>query len=46
MYNKRLDRCLANLKWKALYIMASVSHGSVAYSDHVPIKLQLQFHRY
>ncbi|KAF5464386.1 hypothetical protein F2P56_014464 [Juglans regia] len=43
--SERLDRCLANLKWKALFKMASVSHGSVAYSDHVPIKLQLQVNR-
>ncbi|KAG2667144.1 hypothetical protein I3760_15G097700 [Carya illinoinensis] len=40
--SERLDRGLANLTWKNLYPMANVNHGSVAYSDHVPIKLQLQ----
>ncbi|KAG6666594.1 hypothetical protein CIPAW_01G042200 [Carya illinoinensis] len=44
--SERLDRGLANLKWKTFYPMASVSHGSVTYSDHVPIKFQLQNDRY
>ncbi|XP_035544686.1 uncharacterized protein LOC118348044 [Juglans regia] len=40
--SERFDRCLPNLKWKALVPMANVIHGNVAYSDHVLIKLQLQ----
>ncbi|XP_041011336.1 uncharacterized protein LOC121255118 [Juglans microcarpa x Juglans regia] len=40
--SERLDRCLANLKWKALFPMVKVIHGNAAYSDHIPIKLQLQ----
>ncbi|XP_042944683.1 uncharacterized protein LOC122278570 [Carya illinoinensis] len=39
--SERLDQGLANPTWKNFYPMASVSNGSVAYSDHVPIKLQL-----
>ncbi|XP_042951290.1 uncharacterized protein LOC122285342 [Carya illinoinensis] len=39
--SERLDRFLSNLKWHSFYPMASVIHGVIAYSDHVPIMLKL-----
>ncbi|XP_042954684.1 uncharacterized protein LOC122291103 [Carya illinoinensis] len=39
--SERLDRFLSNLKWHSYYPMASVTHGVIAYSDHVPIILKL-----
>ncbi|XP_042944747.1 uncharacterized protein LOC122278633 [Carya illinoinensis] len=39
--SERLDRFFSNFKWHSLYPMATVIHGIVAYSDHVPIILKL-----
>ena len=37
----RLDRCWANLKWKAQFAKANVTHLARANSDHCPLLLNL-----
>ncbi|KAG6645720.1 hypothetical protein CIPAW_08G141600 [Carya illinoinensis] len=40
--NERLDRFLANLAWWNSFPNAKVVHGLVAYSDHLPIWIELE----
>ncbi|XP_042968981.1 uncharacterized protein LOC122301651 [Carya illinoinensis] len=40
--NERLDRFLANSSWWNSYPHAKVFHGFAAYSDHLPIWLELE----
>ncbi|XP_041027050.1 uncharacterized protein LOC121267268 [Juglans microcarpa x Juglans regia] len=35
--HERLDRAFANLQWWSRFPFASVVHGLVAYSDHIPL---------
>ncbi|KAF5463276.1 hypothetical protein F2P56_019199 [Juglans regia] len=39
---ERLDHCLVNSMWWACFPNARVTHGVVAYSDHLPIWLNLE----
>ncbi|KAF5464528.1 hypothetical protein F2P56_014601 [Juglans regia] len=39
---ERLDRCLVNSEWWASFPRAHVTHGVAAYSDHLPIWLNLE----
>lgn len=36
---ERLDRFLAIDQWRCNFLHHDVRHGSVAYSDHIPINL-------
>lgn len=38
---ERLDRCFVNETWQSLLLNECVLHGTVAYSDHVPIWLKV-----
>ncbi|XP_042962454.1 uncharacterized protein LOC122296722 [Carya illinoinensis] len=40
--NEQLDRFLANSSWWNFYPQAKVIHGLVAYSDHLPIWIELE----
>ncbi|KAG6626646.1 hypothetical protein CIPAW_15G065000 [Carya illinoinensis] len=40
--NERLDSFLANSTWWNFYPNAKVIHGLVAYSDHLPIWIELE----
>lgn len=40
--SERLDRCLVNFTWWQLFTNASVIHGLVAYSDHIPIWVDME----
>ncbi|XP_042962668.1 uncharacterized protein LOC122296939 [Carya illinoinensis] len=40
--NERVDRFLANSTWWNSYLNAKVVHGFAAYSDHLPIWLELE----
>lgn len=42
LISKCLDICIGNLEWCNLYPKATVKHGSVAYSNHLPLILTLE----
>lgn len=40
--SERLDRCLANTSWWHMFPNAIVTHGLVAYLDHVPLWVDME----
>lgn len=42
LYQRRLDRAIANKDWMELLLLASVKHLRTEESDHCPILLQLE----
>ncbi|KAG6624935.1 hypothetical protein CIPAW_16G060700 [Carya illinoinensis] len=39
---KRLDRFFGNNSWCNLFNRAFVTHGSISYSDHLPLWIELE----